>query len=196
MTELARELPHEICTARLRLRPPQPSDASAINAAILESFAELNAWMEWATTPPTLADTRAFCERAAQEIRDGSGCPLLMLDAADGSVVGASGYAHIDWDVPAFEIGYWCRTPCCGRGYATEVTAALTRHAFEALDARRVQVRMDDRNTRSAAVPERLGFRLEGVLHNEVRDHHGRLRDTRVYALLELSELRQHPPPR
>jgi len=187
-------LPATLATRRLLLRPPQVEDARAINEAVVESFAELNAWMEWAAAVPSLDDTRAFCQDAIRQRADGAACPMLMLEADTGTLVGASGYARIDWKVPAFEIGYWCRTPLCGRGYVTETAEALARHAFDVLGARRVEIRMDDRNVRSAAVAQRLGFELEGILRNQARDHHARLRDTRVYALVEVTRLRTPSP--
>lgn len=184
-------LPASLSTRRLLLRPPQIEDAAAINEAIRESFTELHAWMEWAVTVPTVAESRAFCETSMRQRREGTACPMLILDAASGLLVGASGYARMDWAVPSFEIGYWCRTPLCGRGYVSEATAALARYAFEVLGANRVELRMDERNVRSVAVAERLGFELEGVIRHHVRDHHGNLRNTRVYALLDISGLAQ-----
>ncbi|MEQ8859836.1 MAG: GNAT family protein [Pseudomonadales bacterium] len=184
-----RTLPRSLPTRRLLLRVPTLDDAEAVNEAIRESFTELNAWMEWAALEPTLEDTRTFCLDAIRQREAGSACALLMFDAADGSLVGATGFASIDWGVPAFEIGYWCRTPLTGRGFVSEAAEALTRHAFAVLGAARVFLRMDDRNARSYAVAERLGFQLEGVLRHEVRDHHGRLRNTRVYSLLDANRI-------
>jgi RimJ/RimL family protein N-acetyltransferase len=186
-------LPGSLASKRLLLRPPGPADAVAINEGVRESFDALHRWMEWAVSPPSLEQTRAFCDDAARQRAAGTSCTMLIVDASGGELVGASGYARIDWKVPAFEIGYWCRTPLCGRGYVTEAVEVLTRHAFELLGARRVEIRMDDRNVRSAAVAERLGFELEGVLRHHVRDHLGNLRDTRVYSLVDVGRL---APPR
>jgi ribosomal-protein-serine acetyltransferase len=51
------------------------------------------------------------------------------------------------------------------------------------LQARRVEVRMDDTNERSWRVAQRAGFALEGVLRNDSLSPAGVARDTRVYAL-------------
>ena len=59
---------------------------------------------------------------------------------------------------------------------------ALTRFAFDRLEARRVEIRMDAGNERSWRVAERVGFRLEGVLRGNSLTPAGELRDTRVYA--------------
>jgi RimJ/RimL family protein N-acetyltransferase len=183
--------PDELRTPRLLLRPPRLEDAAAIHDAIRESFAELNPWMPWAVEPPVLQSASEFCAQSARQLADGTACNLLMLDRADGRLVGASGYPRLDWSVPSFEIGYWCRTTRVGRGYVSETTEALARHAFDELHADRVELRMDDRNRRSIAVAERLGFEFEGVLRNHVRDRHGVLRDTRVYALVSVAGLRR-----
>jgi RimJ/RimL family protein N-acetyltransferase len=65
------------------------------------------------------------------------------------------------------------------------VGAKTTRFAFNVLDARRVETRVDDRNLRSWRIPERLGFTLEGTLQNEARDVGGELRDMRAYAKIK-----------
>lgn len=178
-------LPARLDTPRLVLRAPVPLDAAMVNEAVLDSFEALNAWMVWAAERPSLADSRAFCREAVRSRAAGTAGPMLMLDAADGTMVGATGYPRVDWRVPAFEVGYWCRTGRTGRGYASEAAWALTRAAFDALGARRVELRIDARNHPSIAVAERLGFELEGILRRDVRDHHGVLRDTRVYALID-----------
>ena len=181
-------LPERLDTPRLLLRAPVRADAAMVNEAVLDSFEDLHAWMVWAAVRPSVADSRAFCEQAGRDRAAGSACPLLML-AADGRMVGATGFARVDWQVPAFEVGYWCRSGCTGQGYATEAAGVLTRFAFESLGARRVELRIDARNVRSVAVAERLGFELEGTLRRNVRDHHGVLRDTRIYALIDPHEL-------
>jgi RimJ/RimL family protein N-acetyltransferase len=182
-------LPQRLETARLLLRLPTAEDAGPLNAAILASHAELNRWMEWAQEPQALAETRSFCQESFRSWREETACNLLMVETQSGEIVGSCGYPRLNWPVPAFEIGYWCRTDRVGRGYVTEATWALTRHAFEALGANRVEIRTDDLNRRSWRVAERLGFRLEATLRNEVRSPNGRLRDTRIYGAIALGEL-------
>ena len=59
---------------------------------------------------------------------------------------------NIDWKVPRFEIGYWLRTPHAGKGFMTEATAGglASKMAFEQLKAERIEIRCDERNSRSA----------------------------------------------
>ena len=86
----------------------------------------------------------------------------------------ATGLHRIDWTLRKFEIGYWRKTGCAGRGFVTEAVRAMARLAFDTLDARRVEIRMDDNNASSWRVAERAGFTLEALLRFDSRDALGR----------------------
>ena len=172
------------------LRPPALADAPAIAAAVKASYAELHEWMDWARGAYGLREARAWCKAMEAAIAARREFPFLLTDRRNADVVGSIGLLNIDWDVPMCEIGYWVHTGRVGHGYCTEAARALTRHAFTDLNARRVQITMDDRNARSFAVAERLGFTWEATHRSNRRDNRNRLADTRVYAMLDLGQLR------
>jgi RimJ/RimL family protein N-acetyltransferase len=184
------ELPAELLTRRLRLVPPAPGDGLMVNRAIAESFAELNRWMDWAATMPSVIESERFVRESAARYLRRDDLPLFIRKRDTGEFVGASGMHRIDWNVPRFEIGYWCRTSLVGQGYVTEAVIALTRFAFETLHAARIEIRTDVDNERSWHIAQRLGFTLEGILRRDARTAHGKLRDTRVYAITDLADLR------
>ena len=133
------ELPAEILTPRLRLVPPAPGDGLSVNRAIAESFPELNRWMDWASTMPTIIESERFVRDSAARFMRREDLPLFFRKRDTGEFVGASGLHRIDWQVPRFEIGYWCRTSMVGKGYVSEAVVAITRFAFEKLGAARVE---------------------------------------------------------
>jgi len=61
---------------------------------------------------------------------------------------------------------------------------ALARHPLDARGATRVFLATDERNERSRRLAERTGFEHEGTLRQDRLDLQGRLRDTRVYAIV------------
>ena len=146
--------------------------------------------MDWAVKPRTLDETADFVSRSKKSWQEETELNVLMVEQGSGEIVGATGYPRLNWDVPGFEIGYWVRSDRVGRGYASESTWVLARHAFDVLQANRVELRMDNRNERSWSVAERLGFSLEATLRNEVRVADGSLRDTRMYGAIQLAELK------
>lgn len=182
--------PERIETARLILRPPTLADALSIAEAVNASYAELHERMQWARGPYGIGEAQAYCESARESMAAGREYPVLLTHRDDRRIVGGAGLVNVKWAVPMCEIGYWLRTNDVGRGYCSEATRALTRHAFEELKANRVALTMDDRNSRSWAVAERLGFTWEATHRSDRRDNQGRLSHTRVYAMFDVSQLR------
>lgn len=181
------DVPEQIDTARLLLRPPCPGDGAQVFAAVAESITELRrfpASMPWALAEPQVEVSEAYCRQASANFALRKDLPYLLFERSSGDLVGASGLHRFDWAVPRFEIGYWCRSSRSGQGYITEAVQALAAMAFDTLGARRVEIFTDDQNQPSWRVAERAGFVLEGV-HRHMRiDPDGQLRDMRVYALV------------
>jgi ribosomal-protein-serine acetyltransferase len=61
--------------------------------------------------------------------------------------------------------------------------STLIDYLFEVRDLNRIQINCNVNNTRSRAVPERLGFTLEGI-QREVEYNDGKFGDWAIYALL------------
>jgi RimJ/RimL family protein N-acetyltransferase len=184
------DVPEQIDTERLLIRPPRLGDGAAVNVAVRESFNELQPWMPWAEEIPSVEQSEIFARESAARFARREELPLLLFERSSGELVGASGLHRIDWSVPAFEVGYWCRTSRTGRGYISEAVRGICKMAFTSLSARRFEARMDDTNERSWRIAERLGFTLEGILRQDTRAPSGELRDTRVYSIIALDELR------
>jgi RimJ/RimL family protein N-acetyltransferase len=177
-----REIPEQLESARLIIRAPRIRDAAAVHAAVCESIEELRPWMPWAKEPPSIEETRANLRKSRRKYLRGKDFRFnIFLKGTDTFVMG-SGLHRIDWRVPKVEIGYWIRTPFSGQGYVTEAVNAITEFAIECFGAKRIEIRMDDRNERSWRVAERCGFQFDGILRNDARGVDGALRSTRVYA--------------
>lgn len=183
MDPILRDIPETFETPRLLVRTPRPGDGAEINAAVRESIGELRPWMDWVRGPlPTVEETEALVRRAQARFLTREALDFNAYRKETGELVAKLGVPRLDWSVPKFELGYWIRTRFGGQGLMTEAVGGLVAFGFETLGAWRIEIRCDPRNTRSAAVAERLGFALEGVLRNDQRAPDGSLRDTAVYA--------------
>lgn len=180
------DLPEQLTTDRLTLRPPRAGDGARINAAVVESARELAQWMPWARPIPSPRDTELWVRNSAVKFLARQDLNFSLYLKGTDTFVGSCGMPRLNWDVPTFEIGYWLRTSQCGKGYMHEAVEAVTRFAIEHLKARRIEIRCDDHNVRSARVAERAGFTLEGTLRSDARSGGDptKLRDTRVYAFI------------
>jgi ribosomal-protein-serine acetyltransferase len=87
------------------------------------------------------------------------------------------------WHARRTELGYWIAQNEEGKGTISKACKLLIDYAFAELDLNRIEIRCSVENTRSAAIPERLGFTLEGVLRQS-HMRNGRLHDFSIYGLL------------
>jgi ribosomal-protein-serine acetyltransferase len=173
----------ELRGERVLVRPYRESDAEALQEAVAESRDHIRPWLPFADEHQTVEESLIFIRRtmASWLLREGLGSGLF--DASTDQYVGGCGLHPRDWQVPAFEIGYWVRRSSEGKGYVTEAVKLLTDYAFAELAAQRIMIRCDARNTRSAAIPRRLGFVEEALIRNEAIAADGTLRSTLVFAL-------------
>lgn len=178
------DFPYSFETERLTIRGPLPGDAAMIRQAVIESQDDLIPWMPWAVEVPSERDYEIRVREGRLKFLARNDMWLMLLLKGTEIMVGSSGMHRIDWSVPKFEIGYWVRTSYAGQGYITEAVLGITTFAFDTLDAQRLEIRCDVKNTRSAAVARRAGYSLEGTLRSDARDHHGQLRDTHIFARL------------
>jgi RimJ/RimL family protein N-acetyltransferase len=180
---ILRDFPHSFDTRRLTVRRAEPGDGPEVNAAIRETWDDLHEWMPWATRRPTIEESEAYVRRAHAKFVEREDLTFLVFEKGGAAVVGACGLHRMDWNVPSFEIGYWVRAQFQKRGFATEAAEALADFAVRELRARRLVIKCDAENERSAAVPRRIGFVHEATLKNDKRHHlSGELRDTLVFA--------------
>ncbi|WP_405014010.1 GNAT family N-acetyltransferase; N-acetyltransferase [Kitasatospora sp. NBC_01539] len=145
------------------LRRRRVADAAAVNAAVHANLEHLRPWMPWAKAAPTM-DQTVEMSRAGEEVWDTGTDFMYVLgtDAEPDGVLGAFGL-HGRIGPGALEVGYWIADTHTGRGLATAGARALTAAALALPGISRVEIHCDEANLASAAVPRKLGFRLDRV---------------------------------
>lgn len=162
----------------VEIRILEPGDAEEVFAAVDADRARLREWMPWVDGSASPRDTRAFIERD----RAADGLDALGV-FVDGAYVGGIGI-RVDALHGDAEIGYWIGSAWEGRGLVTRACRALIAHAF-GLGLHRITIRAAPDNLRSRAIPERLGFRREGVMREAGRSDGRGFVDLVVYGLLD-----------
>ena len=176
------EIFDELRSEKVLVRGFREGDADAQYEAIVESRERLRPWLPWVDHYASVEDSQDFVIRSRARWLLREDFAVGLFDVTSGRFLGGSGLHPRNWDVGFFEIGYWIRTSAEGNGYVTDAVKLLTDFAIERLNARRVMIRCDVRNTRSAAVAERLGFVREGLLRNDQLDTTGHVRSTLIFS--------------
>lgn len=179
------EIPEEIETDRLTLCAPRPGAGAAVYESVAASLEELKPWMPWVHEPLSIEIAEAELRRAQARFvtREDLRYNIFLRDGQ--TYIGGTGLHRIDWTLRRFEIGYWIDSRHTGRGYATEAAKAMADLALNTLSARRVEIRVDALNAQSAAIPPKLGFKLDGRLKNALPAHDGsnEIRDMLLFSL-------------
>lgn len=144
------------------LRRWVPADAPAVHVAVLESFESLHPWMPWAAERPKLGDQEAFIALSMNQWDADEAYTYGIFDANNEQLFGTVGlYARVG--PGAFDIGYWLHAGHTGKGLATRAADALTDTGLALPRIERIEIHCDEANTASAAVPRRLGYRLDRI---------------------------------
>lgn len=131
-------------------------------------------------TDHTLEDTRSFIQSSLNKFAAGTDIPCIIW--YQDRLVGSIGL-HLSPNRKAASIGYWLAQDCQGNGIMTKCCRAIIDYAFNELQLHRIEIRAITTNTKSRAIPERLGFKQEGILRQDVMNH-GEFVDTVVYGML------------
>ncbi len=185
------DAPMPIETPRLLLRPFQAGDGAALNAAKLETWAQLQkvfAWASGAGTPdPDLDEAYARRSYARYILREDFN--LVGTDKASGRHVLYIGLHPVNWGIHEFQIGYWVRQSAQKDGYASEAANALMRYAFNQIGANRLVMCHVDGNTASRKIITSLGLEYEGVRRNSLLFANGVVSDAHWYARVHARNL-------
>jgi RimJ/RimL family protein N-acetyltransferase len=166
--------PYRIETERLVLRCYDPEDAPLLKDAVDRSLEHLRPWMPWTPDEPEPLDVvyERLREFRAQYDR-GENLIMGVFSADESRQLGGTGLHPSPEGEGGREIGYWIAADDVGRGYATELTAALTRVGLELLGLDRIVIRVDPANERSDRIPAKLGFTKEATLRRRLPQKDG-----------------------
>jgi ribosomal-protein-serine acetyltransferase len=174
----------ELRGPRVTLSRHRASDADELFAALEASRARLTAWLRFPDPLQTIEATRDWLIRREAHWLLREALSFAIRHGETRELLGNVELHSIVWERRFFALGYWLRDGAEGQGYMTEAVRLVTDYVFNDLAASKVVICCDARNTRSAAVPERLGFRLEARLRGEARTKDGALADELQYALI------------
>ena len=144
-----------ITTERLVIRPIERGDCEAIH----RYAGDLSIDMMMFLPNETIEDTKKFVEFAVSEWAKEDPEDMEFVILLNGEIIGGVNLEKCEVD-RVFEIGWTIRRDMRGKGYATEAAKALMDHAFEVLNAERVQAHCDSRNRASEKVMIKLGMTM------------------------------------
>jgi ribosomal-protein-serine acetyltransferase len=165
----------------LKLRLLRSEDASELFLLTDRNREFLMQWLPWLNRTKVEADTLGFIEMTKKQFGNKQGAQFGIWH--DDKLAGVVGHHKIDWANKSTSLGYWLGEEFGGLGIMTRACKELVDYSFRDLALNRVSIAAATENGKSRAIPERLGFKLEGVLRQEewLYDHYV---DHCVYSVL------------
>ena len=163
------------------LRLLEERHAEELFALVDRNRAYLREWLPWLDATKTLEDERAFIRACLETFAAGEGLAIGIWYL--GTMAGGIGLNAISHTDRRAAIGYWVAEELQGRGLATRACRALLSYAFDERRLNRVEIFVAPGNTRSHAIPQRLGFTREGTVR-QMAWHYDRFLDLVLYSML------------
>ena len=137
--------------------------------------------LPWLDRTTTSADTHSFIRNTLEQFDNTDG--VVAAICYDNNIIGVIGYNYIDWANHIGQLGYWLDQSHQGQGIMTRACQFFVNYSFATLMLNRVVILCATHNSRSRAIPERLGFSHEGTTRESewLYDH---FVDHEIYALL------------
>jgi ribosomal-protein-serine acetyltransferase len=173
---------HITVTDNIRLEQIKLSMASEIFAAIDQDRLYLKQWLPFVDMTQDISDTEQFVKNVSSDKkykRD----DIYSIWYRE-TFAGLIGFKDTDWNNRKTELGYWLTEKLQGKGIITACVKKLISYAFVKMKLNRVQIKVAIGNNKSAAIPKRLGFQLEGI-ERAGEFHDDKFLDLQVFSLLK-----------
>lgn len=159
-----------------------------LSAAHLDGLAEVAfepAIWRWTLARPVDIDSlRSWLESAVANAEAGIERPFATLDARTGKPIGSTRFMSIVPDHRRLEIGWtWVASAWQRRGANQEAKYLQLRHAFEDLEANRVEFKTDASNEKANPALLAIGATFEGTFRNHMVMPDQRLRHSNYYSV-------------
>lgn len=176
--------PASLREGRVGLRPIRLRDAADWRAVRMSNAEWLRPWE--ATIPSGAGDVlpsfSAMVRRVRAEAREGRTLPWVVT--FDDRLVGQLTVGGMSWgSLRGAYIGYWIDQSVAGRGIMPMAVAMAVDHCFGVVGLHRIEINVRPENAASRRIPEKLGFRCEGLREGYLHIDGG-WRDHLSYAML------------
>ncbi len=168
-----------------------PAYADKMYDLIVENRKYLRKWLPWANDVRGAADTKAFIHLQLKRFANGEALNESVF--YKGELAGVLGYNQIDHVNSIGYIGYWLGEQYTGMGIMTLSITDLIAIGFTYLSLEKIDIRCARDNNKSRAIPERIGFKEEGVLRKAQKIQHSHY-DLVIYGLLKEEFLKKSTP--
>jgi N-acetyltransferase len=168
----------------VRLEPIRHEHAEIFWEIAKDDLDDIFQWIPYRVKTPE--DFQNLVEKIFDEQQRGESVAFATVEVGSGQVIGSTRFMNIDRVNRRVEIGSTWIIPAWQRtAVNTEAKFLMLRHAFEAWNCFRVELKTDALNLKSRNAILRIGAKEEGTLRRHVLTWTGRVRDSVYFSILD-----------
>ncbi|WP_214692756.1 GNAT family protein [Exiguobacterium sp. s160] len=177
----------------ITLRMFNVNDADALFELTMASKPYLREWLGWLDYIESVEDSKRNIEGRIKGLIETGGFPKSFAVIYKGVLAGTIGFNEIDRGIQCGTIGYWLGQEFQGNGIMSQALETIIEYGFRDLKLNKIEIRVATENVKSRALPERFGFKEEGVIR-DAEWLYDRYVDHVIYGLLqnEFLQLNHH----
>lgn len=140
----------------------QPHNAEEVYSLVDANREHLKEWLGWVNNITSINDySETIIPIWLKQFADNNGFNTGIF--YNGRLVGMISLHFINWKTKHTSIGYYLSKKEEGKGIISECVKSLLIYAFRDLALNKVEIQCAEGNIKSRKIPERLGFRQEGI---------------------------------
>jgi len=167
----------------LELKTFSLDEARKLYELIDKNRIQIGEWLIWADKTKSVEDVEKLIREYNERREKGEGINFGIWYQT--KLIGYISYAYINKESRKANIAYWLDSDYQGKGFVTKSCEALIEYGFNQINLHRIEISCAEGNSKSRAIPERLGFTKEGVFKESELIRGGKLVDNHFYALLK-----------
>ncbi len=169
-------------TENLELRLPEKEFAKPLFQLVQNQREYLGKWLPWVEKNKVEKDSLAFLKSSI--LFNNGGQKLTTFIFYNNELVGSVAFVMINKGNKAAEIGYWLSQNKQGKGIMTQSCERLIKYGFEKMNLHRIEINVAPENSKSLAIPQKLGFHHEGTIRESLF-FNNKFYDGEKYSLLK-----------
>lgn len=147
----------------IQLKLVQPDrDAEMIFQFVDRSRNYLREWLGWVDQTTSAEHIRQFEQHCMRQFANNEGLSTAII--YKGNFVGKISINKIHWNTKTAEIGYYLDEAYQGSGIMTRAAKGILDICFQEYKLDKVEISAAVENYKSRHIPERLGFKQEGII--------------------------------
>lgn len=167
----------------IELRTFSLSEENELYKLIDKNRDHIGEWLIWVDKTNSVEDVEKIMQEWLESREKGERIHFGIWYQA--KLVGVIAFTSIDKDLKKGSIGYWLDSAYQGKGIVTKSCERLIDYGFKELNLHQVEISCATANSKSKAIPQRLGFTKKGTFKKSEQIRGGKLVDNELYGLLK-----------